>query len=72
MRLEESTMMINDLEYITDANGCRTKVVMPIDEFEDLMIDLVMSRAAREAADDELVPWEQAKSELIAAGKLDA
>lgn len=68
--------MIKDVQFVTDAEGRKTAALVPMflyEAFEDYMEDQALARAAREAlADEERIPWEQVKAELIAEGKLAA
>ena len=36
------------MQYVTDANGERTAVILPLDEYEDLLEDLHVIRVAEE------------------------
>ena len=60
-------------EFVTDAEGRRTKVILDIEEYEKLLEALEDLEDAREhervmedvrAGREELIPWEQAKREL--------
>ena len=44
--------MQKNLQYVTDAEGRKTAVILPIEEYEDMMDDLAMGRAARESKAD--------------------
>jgi PHD/YefM family antitoxin component YafN of YafNO toxin-antitoxin module len=63
--------MSKDVQYITDAEGNRTAVVLPLEEYEELMADLHLARVARESEGEERIPWEQVRAELIEEGKLE-
>ena len=62
--------MSRNLQFITNAEGHKTAVIMPIDEYEELMEDLHLSRVYHESKDDERIPWTQVRKELVAEGKL--
>jgi hypothetical protein len=64
--------MSRNVQYVTDANGERTAVILPLDEYQELLEDLHVTRAAEETKDEERIPWEEVKAELISEGKLDA
>ena len=64
--------MSSNVQYITDANGERTAVILPIDEYEELLEDKHLIRVADETRDEPRIPWEQVKAELVSDGKLDA
>jgi len=64
--------MSRNVQYVTDANGERTAVILPLDEYEELLEDLHVTRIAEETKNEERIPWENVKSELFSEGKLDA
>jgi hypothetical protein len=64
--------MSNNVQYITDSNGERTAVILPLDEYGELLEDMHVIRAAEETKDEPHIPWEQVKAELESEGKLDA
>jgi hypothetical protein len=64
--------MSRNVQYVTDENGQRTAVLLPLDEYEELLEDLHVTRIAEETKADDLIPWEQVKTELVSEGKLDA
>jgi hypothetical protein len=63
--------MPRSVQYITDEQGERTAVILPIDEYEELLEDLHITRVADETKHESRVPWTQVKAELISEGKLD-
>jgi len=62
--------MSKNLQYITDAAGNKTAVILSIEEYEELLEDLHLTRVAEETKDEERLPWDQVKAELTAEGKL--
>lgn len=64
--------MERNVQYVTDANGERTAVILPLAEYQELMEDLHVTRVAEETKDGERIPWSEVKAELISEGKLDA
>ena len=72
MSREGAVHMSSNVQYITDANGERTAVILPIDEYEELLEDKHLIRVADETRDEPRIPWEQVKAELVSDGKLDA
>ena len=64
--------MSRNVQYVTDANGERTAVILPLDEYQELLEDMHVIRAAEETKDEPRIPWEQVKAELLSEGKLDA
>ena len=59
------------VQYITDSEGNKTGVILSLEEFENLVEDTHLSRVYRETKDEERIPWEQVKEELIAEGKIE-
>lgn len=62
--------MSRNVQYVTDAEGNKTAVILPIEEYEELMEDLHLGRVARESRNEERIPWNQVRAELVAEGKL--
>jgi len=60
-----------NIQFVTDDAGYRTAVILPIDEYEDLMDDLEMGRPARESKAKPRRPIEDLVKELRAAGEID-
>ena len=63
--------MSKNLQFVTDAEGRKTAVILPIEEYEDLMDDLAMGRAAQESKSEPRRPLEGVVKELRAAGEID-
>lgn len=63
--------MSKNVQFVTDADGQQTAVIVPIDEYEELLEDMHLGRIARESAGEERIAWEQVKAELVAEGKLE-
>ena len=57
-------------EYITDADGHRKAVILPVEEFEELLEDLHDLGVAAERREEPAIPHEQAKAELKRDGYL--
>lgn len=64
--------MSRNVQYVTDEQGERTAVILPIEEYEELLEDLHVTRVAEETKNEERIPWKQVKAELVSEGKLDA
>lgn len=60
--------MPQPLQYLTDAQGNKVAVVLPLAEYgsliEDLLEDLYLAKISRETEGDELIPFEQVMAEL--------
>lgn len=63
--------MSRNVQFVTDVDGNKIAVILPLDEYEELLEDLHLSRVAHESKDEERIPWQQARAELVAEGKLD-
>jgi hypothetical protein len=64
--------MSRNVQYVTDANGERTAVILPLDEYQELLEDMHVIRVAEETKDEPRIPWVQVKAVLLSEGKLDA
>jgi PHD/YefM family antitoxin component YafN of YafNO toxin-antitoxin module len=62
--------MIAQPQFITDANGAKTAVILSLDAYQELMDDLEDLAAIAELRDEETIPWEQVKKELSSNGML--
>jgi hypothetical protein len=62
--------MFKNVQFITDEHGRRTAVIIPIEEYEELLEDLHVSRVAEETRDEPRIPFEKVKAELLLEGKL--
>ncbi|MGO8736594.1 MAG: hypothetical protein ACLQVM_27815 [Terriglobia bacterium] len=63
--------MQKNVQFVTDAEGRKTAVILPIEEYEDMMDDLAMGRAARESKAEPRRPFEDVVKEWRAAGEID-
>jgi PHD/YefM family antitoxin component YafN of YafNO toxin-antitoxin module len=63
--------MQKNLQFVTDSQGHKTAVILPIEEYEEMMEDLEMGRAARESKGEPRRPFEDVLRELRAAGEID-
>jgi PHD/YefM family antitoxin component YafN of YafNO toxin-antitoxin module len=63
--------MSRNVQYVTDANGERTAVILPLDEYEELLEDLHVTRVAEETKDDAGRPLNEVAEELRVAGEID-
>jgi hypothetical protein len=64
--------MERNLQFVTDAEGRKTALIVPIEEYEEMMEDLAMGRAARESKGQPRRPFEDVVEELRAASEVDA
>jgi len=63
--------MSRNLQFITNAEGHKTAVIMPIDEYEELMEDLHLSRIYHESKDEPRRPLSEVVAEMRAEGEID-
>ena len=63
--------MPKNVRFITDAEGRRTAVIFPIEEYEEMLEDLHLSRVARERKGEPRRPFQKVVEELRAAGEID-
>ena len=73
--MSEGEKTNTDYQYLVDTKGETTGILLSpkaFEAFEEYMIDKAMAQAAQDAKNEEVVPWEQVKAELVAEGKLDA
>jgi len=57
-------------QFLTDDTGRKTAVLVPIDEYEQLLEDLEDLAAIAERRNEETIPHEQVVAELIKDGLL--
>lgn len=57
-------------QYITNANGDKTAVILSMGDYQELMEDLEDLAAIAEIREEETTPWEQVKMELSEHGLL--
>lgn len=62
-------------EFLVDGKGKRVAIVLPIEEYEELIESIeqrfdAIALAEADAEGGEAKPWEQVKAELRAEGKL--
>ncbi|HMG75435.1 MAG TPA: hypothetical protein VK582_18195 [Pyrinomonadaceae bacterium] len=63
--------MSRNTQSITDANGERTAVIIPLEEYEELLEGLHVIRVAEETKDDTSRPLNEVVEDLRAANEID-
>jgi len=63
--------MSRSVQYITDSNGERTAVILPLDEYQELLEDMRVIRVAEETKNDPVRPLSEVVEELRNAGEID-
>lgn len=63
--------MSKNVQYIVDADGHKTAVILPIEEYEEILEDLHLSRVARERRDEPRRPFTEVVEEMRAESEID-
>jgi len=63
--------MSRNVQYVTDVNGERTAVILPLDEYQELLEDMHVIRVAEETKDEPARPLGEVVEELRNAGEID-
>jgi PHD/YefM family antitoxin component YafN of YafNO toxin-antitoxin module len=63
--------MSRNVQFVTDAEGNKTAVILPLEEYEELLEDLHMGEVARESKDEPRRPFAELVDELRAGGEID-
>ena len=61
---------MNQPQFITNANGDKTAVILSLADYQEIMEDLEDLTAIAELRDEETIQWEQVKKELSDNGLL--
>jgi PHD/YefM family antitoxin component YafN of YafNO toxin-antitoxin module len=59
------------VQFIIDAEGRKTAVILPIEEYEEMLEDLHLGRVARESKNEPRRPFAQLVEEMRSAGEID-
>ena len=63
--------MASNLQYVTDENGERTAVILPLDEYREWLEDRHVIRVAEETKDEPARPLLEVLDEMRRAGEID-
>lgn len=63
--------MSRNVQFVTDAGGQKTAVIVPIDDYEELLEELALVRAAQESQCEPRRPFREVVEEMRAAGEID-
>ena len=66
-----ATNVLKNIQYVTDASGKRTAVIIPLEEYENLLEDIHVTAAAYESRNEPCIPLSKVIEELRAEGKMD-
>lgn len=70
----ELMMTVKDLQFVTDAEGRKTGVFLPIDQYEafqEWLEDMDVAEAARKSVNEPTRPFNELVSEMQAAYEID-
>jgi PHD/YefM family antitoxin component YafN of YafNO toxin-antitoxin module len=63
--------MSRNVQFIVDSDGNRTAVVLPVEDYEEMLEDLDIARVARESKTEARRPFLEVVDEMRAAGEID-
>jgi len=63
--------MSRNVQYITDAQGERTAIILPLDEYQELLEDMHVIRVAEETKDEPSRPLNDVVEEMRRAGEIE-
>lgn len=63
--------MSRNVQYIVDSDGNRTAVVLPVEDYEEMLEDLDIGRVARESKSEPRRPFSEVVDDMRAAGEID-
>jgi len=63
--------MSSNVQYVVDANGEKTAVILPLDEYREWREDQHVIRVAEETKDEPTRPLSEVLDELRRAGEID-
>jgi len=63
--------MASNIQYVTNQDGEKTAVIVPIEEYEELLEDLHLIRVANESKDEPRRPFSEVVEEMRQAGEID-
>ncbi len=63
--------MSKEVQFVTDVEGNKTAVILPIEEYEEMMEDLHLGRVARESKDEPRRALSEVLGEMRSSGEID-
>ena len=63
--------MSKNVQFVVDPEGQKKAVIIPIEDYEEMMEDLHIGRAARASQSEPRRPFGEVVKELQAAGEID-
>jgi len=62
---------MTNVQYITDAAGQKTAVILPIEDYEEMLEDLHFGEVARESKDEPKRDFNELLKEMRESGEVD-
>ena len=62
---------MTNVQFIIDAQGHKTAVILPLEDYEEMLEDLHFGAAARDGKDEPTRPFEDVVAELRENGEID-
>ncbi len=65
--------MVQDVQFVTDAEGRKTAVLLPIEQYEayqEALEDMHLANVARESRNEPVRPFSEVVEEMGAAGEI--
>ena len=62
---------MTNVQYITDAQGHKTAVILPIEDYEEMLEDLHFGAAVRESENEPTRSFDEVVTELRENGEID-
>jgi PHD/YefM family antitoxin component YafN of YafNO toxin-antitoxin module len=62
---------MTNVQYITDAEGHKTAVILPIEDYEEMLEDLHFGEVARESKDEPKRNFTEVLEEMRESGEMD-
>ena len=62
---------MTNVQYVTDANGHKTAVILPIEDYEEMLEDLHFGEAARESKNEASRSFDEVLKEMRENGEID-
>jgi len=63
--------MSKNVQFVVDDEGHKTAVILPIEDYEEMMEDLHLGQAARDSKDEPRRPFSEVVAEMRTAGEID-
>lgn len=63
--------MSRNVQFIVDSDGNKTALVLPVEDYEEMLEDLEIGRVARESKTEPRRPFQEVFDEMRASGEID-